>query len=121
METATRHLKKGTEGPEAISAHGALAPWRPGPWYNGAHLLDDVQQAVEVVCVAALCQVHQQLGGQLSDLVVFILGDVGELGDDHRVNQLLLHRHKGDKGTDPEAVDMSLKLSAQLGREHQHH
>lgn len=50
-----------------------------GTKLNASHLFNDVQQTVEVVGVAALCQVHQQLGGQLSDLMVFILGDVGEL------------------------------------------
>lgn len=51
---------------------GTLSP-------NSSHFLNDVQQAVEVVGVAAFRQVHQQLGGQLPDLVVSIFRDVGEL------------------------------------------
>lgn len=43
---------------------------------------------------AAFCQVHQQLGGQFADLVVFVFLDVGQLGEDHQVNQLLLQRDK---------------------------
>lgn len=77
-----------------------LYPWRPRP-LNGSHLFNDVQQTVEVVGVAALCQVHQQLGSQFSDLMVFILGDMGELGDDHRVDQLLLQQAQGGEGKCP--------------------
>lgn len=58
------------------------------------HLLDDVQQAVEVVSVAALSQVHQQLSGQFSDLMVFVLWDVSQLGDHHQVYQLLLQEDR---------------------------
>ena len=36
-----------------------------------------------VVGVAAFGQIYQQLSGQLPDLVVSILRDVGELRDDH--------------------------------------
>lgn len=52
--------------------------------------LDDVQQAAEVVRVAALGQVHQQLGGLLPDGRVAVVGDGAELGDDHRLDQLVL-------------------------------
>lgn len=55
----------------------AQAPQAPGS--SGSHFLNDVQQAIKVVGVAAFSQIYQQLGGQLSDLVVFILRDVGEL------------------------------------------
>lgn len=71
----------------------AQAPHTPGP--SSSHFLDNVQQAVEVVGVAAFGQVHQQLCGQLPDLVVSVLGDVGELGDDHCVDQLLLQQAQG--------------------------
>lgn len=57
---------------------GMLCPYQPSP-LNSSHFFNDVQQTVEVVGVAAFCQVYQQLGSQLSDLVVSILRDVGEL------------------------------------------
>lgn len=47
-----------------------------------------------MVRVAALGQVYQQLCGQLADLVVPVFGDVAELADDHRADELLLREHK---------------------------
>lgn len=58
------------------------------------HLLYDVQQAVEVMSVAAFSQVHQQLSGQFSDLMVFVLWDVSQLGDHHQVYQLFLQEDR---------------------------
>lgn len=52
--------------------------------------LDDVQQAAKVVRVAALGQVHQQLGGLLAHGRVAVVGDGAELRDDHRLDQLVL-------------------------------
>ena len=76
-----------TAGPKNIAVRWALpqrglpmaaqVPQALGP--SGSHFLNDVQQAIKVVGVAAFSQIYQQLGGQLSDLVVFILRDVGEL------------------------------------------
>lgn len=83
-------------GDECPASSPFCAP--PLEWEEVAHLLDDVQQAVEVVGVAALGQVHQQLGGQLTDLVVFIVGDVSQLGDDHQVDQLFLQEGKTIRG-----------------------
>lgn len=60
----------------------------------GTHLLYDIQQAVEVMGVAAFSQVHQQLSGQFSDLMVFILWDVSQLGDHHQVYQLFLQEDR---------------------------
>lgn len=76
-----------TEGPETSAACRAwpqmgvpLAAQVPGaPGSIGPHLFHNVQQAVEVVGMTALGQVHQQLGGQFPDLGVFVLWDVGEL------------------------------------------
>lgn len=67
---------------------GSTTEWGPNgclspPGSRGSHLLNNVQQAVEVVGVAAFGQIYQQLSGQLPDLVVSILRDVGELRDDH--------------------------------------
>lgn len=64
------------------------------PALPGIHLLYDIQQAVEVMSVAAFSQVHQQLSGQFSDLMVFILWDVSQLGDHHQVYQLFLQEDR---------------------------
>lgn len=53
------------------------------------YLLYDIQQAAEVMGIATLSQVHQQLGGQFANLVVFIFWDMRQLGDD-QINQFLL-------------------------------
>lgn len=52
--------------------------------------LNDVQQAGEVVRVAALGEVHQQLGGLFPDGQVPVFSYRTELGDHHRLNQLIL-------------------------------
>lgn len=59
------------------------------------HPLDDVQQAAEVVRVAALGQVHQQLGGLLAHGRVAVVGDGAELRDDHCLDQLVLEGREG--------------------------
>lgn len=53
------------------------------------YLLYDIQQAAEVMGIATLSQVHQQLGGQFANLVVFIFWDMRQLGDD-QIDQFLL-------------------------------
>ena len=63
-----------------------------GCWVLGVYLLNDVQQAIEVVCVAALCQVHQQLGGLFSNGKVPVFSYPTELGDHHHLNQLVLEQ-----------------------------
>lgn len=55
---------------------------------------NDVQQAGEVVCVAALCEVHQQLGGLFSDSQVPVFSYPTELWDHHHFNQLILEKVK---------------------------
>lgn len=59
-----------------------------------AYPLNDVQQAGEMVCVAALSQVHQQLGGLFSDSQVPVFSYPTELGDHHHFNQLILEQVK---------------------------
>lgn len=56
--------------------------------------LNDVQQAGEVVRVAALSEVHQQLSGLFSDSQVPIFSYPTELGDHHHFNQLILEQDK---------------------------
>lgn len=54
--------------------------------------LNDVQQAGEVVCVAAFSKVYQQLGGLFSDGQVPVFSYPTELRDHHHFNQLILER-----------------------------
>lgn len=52
--------------------------------------LNDIQQAGEVVSVASLSEVDQQLGGLLSDSKVPVFSYSTELGDHHHFYQLIL-------------------------------
>lgn len=63
---------------------------------NDTHPLDDVQQAAKVMRVAALGEVHQQLGGLFPDSRVAVFSDAAQLGDDHHFNQLILEQDKGE-------------------------
>lgn len=63
---------------------------------DDTHPLDDVQQATKVMRVAALSEVHQQLGGLFPDSWVTVFSDAAQLGDDRHFNQLILERDKGE-------------------------
>lgn len=49
------------------------------------------------MCVAALSEVHQQLGGLFSDSQVPVFSDSSELRDHHHLNQLILKQVTEEK------------------------
>lgn len=61
--------------------------------------------------VAALGEVHQQLGSLFPDSWVAVFSDATQLGDDHHFNQLILEQDKGET--------QELNLNLQIYKLHQ--
>ncbi len=66
------------------------------------YLLDDVEQAAEVMRAAALGEVHQQLRGLFPDGQISIFSDLTQLRNHHHLDQLLLIPENTDDQEKPQ-------------------
>ncbi len=66
------------------------------------YLLDDVEQAAEVMGAAALGEIHQQLRGLFPDGQISIFSDLTQLRNHHHLDQLLLVPENTDNQEKPQ-------------------